>query len=74
MDSEEIRTELAHRISADAAHFSGRLPRSYAIAWRGYLAGLLEWGLISVSDYEALTKLVPPVEDDPAAAILRGRD
>jgi hypothetical protein len=45
-----------------------------AIAWRGYLAAALEWNVISVEQYDSLLARVPPVDDDPAIAILRGRD
>ncbi|WP_230459276.1 hypothetical protein [Burkholderia ubonensis] len=30
-----------------------------ASVWRGYLAALLEWGLLEVSDHEALISLLP---------------
>ncbi len=66
--------EIAYRIQADAEHFGGVLPERYAIAWRGYLAALLEWNLVSVLQYDSLLVHIPPVQDDPAVAILRGRD
>jgi hypothetical protein len=70
----DIRTELTGRIRADESHFGGTLPERFAIAWRGYLAGLLEWGVIDPPTHTALSALVPPVDDDPATAILQGRD
>lgn len=70
----DIRTELAQRVQADEFHFGGTLPEPYAVAWRGYLAGLLEWGVIDPPTHTALVALIPPVDDDPAAAILRGRE
>jgi hypothetical protein len=30
-----------------------------ALLWRGYLSGLLEWGVIEISTYDALLKLLP---------------
>lgn len=70
----DIRAELTHRIRKDEQHYGGSLPENATIAWRGYLAGLLEWDVIDVRTYEALTALLPAAADDPAVAILRGRE
>lgn len=35
---------------------------------------MLEWNLLEVAVYEELVALVPAVADDPAVAILAGRD
>lgn len=70
----DIAAELLHRIQADIEHPGGALPERTAIAGRGYLAAALEWGVITVEQYGALLARVPPVDDDPAIAILRGRD
>jgi hypothetical protein len=32
-----------------------------SLLWRGYLSGLLEWGVVEVSTYDDLLKLLPPV-------------
>jgi hypothetical protein len=45
-----------------------------AVAWRGYLAAMLEWNLIPVAQYDQLLAKIPEVGDDAAVAILRGRD
>ena len=74
MTAKDIAAELAYRINADAEHFGGTLPESTAIAWRGYLAAALEWNVITVEQYNSLLTHVPSVSDDPAIAILRGRD
>jgi hypothetical protein len=71
--SKVISAELTHRIDADVVHFGGTLPERTAIAWRAYLAAMLEWDVIPVADYDALVARIPPVDDDPAVAILRGR-
>jgi hypothetical protein len=47
--NEDIQAELMFRINADIEHFGGTLPEKTAIAWRGYLAAMLEWSLISVA-------------------------
>jgi hypothetical protein len=69
-----IAAELAARIAADVDHYVGALPHPLALAWRGYLAAMLEWDLIRVGDHDALLARLPPLADDPAVAILRGRD
>jgi hypothetical protein len=70
----QIEPELAHRIRADLKHYSGSLPERVAIAWRGYLAAMLEWHLISPAGHDELLRNVPPIADDPVLDILRGRD
>jgi hypothetical protein len=74
MSTEETASELRNRIQNDMDYFDGELPERFAIAWRSYLAGLLEWGILDVPRYYALTELIPDVSDDPAVVILRGRD
>jgi len=69
-----LREELRQRIKKDITHFQGQLPERYAIAWRGYLAALLEWSVVDIAAYDDLVALLPAVDDDPAAEILRGRD
>lgn len=68
------REELRQRIKKDIAHFQGQLPERFAIAWRAYLAALLEWDVVDIAAYDDLATLLPAVDDDPAAEILRGRD
>lgn len=65
--------ELRDRIGRHADCFGGVLPERYVIAWSGYLAALIEWGLISVSDHERLCKILPPVADAPSVGILLGQ-
>jgi hypothetical protein len=74
MTTQGIATELRIRIQSDIDHFDGKLPERFAIAWRSYLAGLLEWGVLDVPAYDGLSKLLPNVPDDPTVMILRGRD
>lgn len=70
----DISAELLYRINADIEHFGGKMPEKTAIAWRGYLAAMLEWNLILPAQFDALTARIPSIDDDPAVAILRGRD
>jgi hypothetical protein len=74
MTTQNIAAELMYRINGDIEHFGGVLPKKTAIAWRGYLAAMLEWNVITVEQYDSLLVRIPPVSDDPAIAILRGRD
>ena len=74
---EEIRERCLRELTSRGRPYvtvRGNWEERFAIAWRGYLAGLLEWGVIDPPAYTALTALVPAVDDDPAADILRGRD
>jgi hypothetical protein len=66
--------ELAERIHADARAYGGTLPREAVIAWEGYLAGLIEWGVISVDEHARLRGLLPRIDDSPVTHILLGRD
>jgi hypothetical protein len=72
--TKDIAAELMHRIDADIEHSGGTLPERTAIAWRGYLAAMLEWNVITVEQYDTLLARIPPVHDDPAIEILRGRN
>lgn len=66
--------ELIDHIHADARANGGMLPREAAIAWEGYLAGLVEWDVLSVSEHAALCGLLPVVDDSPVRHILPRRD
>jgi hypothetical protein len=44
----------------------------YACCWRGYLAALIEWGLISPNTHLELIKLIPIEEPDPSDSIFLG--
>ena len=64
--------ELRSRITRDMAITDTIARDRLAIAWSGYLAGLIEWGLLSVSDHFELCELIPPIDDDPSVKILLG--
>jgi hypothetical protein len=70
----DVASEIAYRIQADVDHFGGTMPERTALAWRGYLAAILEWNLIPLDQYEQLLARIPVVDDDPSVVILRGRD
>jgi len=66
--------ELEYRIRRDIEHYGGILPERVSIAWGGYLAGLLEWGLLSVPAHHQVANMLPNVDDHPVYAIMLGRD
>jgi hypothetical protein len=65
--------ELKTRIGRDVDHHDGRLPDATAVAWYGYLAALIEWGLISPDAHQRLVVMLPSISDNPVEAILLGR-
>jgi len=71
--SQQIANELYRRIGRDVDHYGGVLPERVAIAWRGYLAAMIEWGLIDVGAHDRALTLLPAIEPDPVVDILRGR-
>lgn len=69
-----IEGELRGRIQADARAYGGTLPREAVIGWEGYLAALIEWGRLSVTEHARLCDLLPSIEDSPVTHILLGRE
>jgi hypothetical protein len=67
-----IVAELRERMEEDARRNGGTLSREAAIAWQGYLAGLIEWDVLSIAEHERLCGVLPPVEDSPVTHILPG--
>ena len=65
---------LEYRIQCDVDFYVRNVPERVAIAWMGYLSALLEWNLLTISEYSILTKMLPKVEDNPVVAIMLGRD
>ena len=41
----------------------------HACCWQGYLAALIEWGLIKPDEHKQLSELVPTSEPDPSLEI-----
>lgn len=69
--------ETRHRFEQTIGYFGGHLPRKASSAWDGYLAALIEWGLISPGEHESLVALLPKDRfprkaDDPVMQILLG--
>jgi hypothetical protein len=74
MNEAEVVSELADRIQRDLDFFHGAMPERSAIAWRGYLAGILEWGVLNPAGHDRLVALLPDIVDDPVRDILLGRE
>jgi len=74
MDSTQVANELAERLARDVAFFEGTMPERNALAWRGYLAGLLEWGVLDPAGHDRLVARLPDIPDDPVNDILLGRE
>lgn len=66
--------ELRGRIEEDARRYGGSLPREAAVAWEGYLAGLIEWDVLSVAEHAALCGVLPKIQNSPVTHILIGWD
>jgi hypothetical protein len=60
MESRQRAEELRGRILDSVRCYGEPLPREMVMAWHGYLAAALEWGLISVAQHEALGGMLPP--------------
>lgn len=45
---------------------------SDAACWLGYIAALLEWGLLGIEDHRRLREMLPTVEPDPTQRIFLG--
>jgi hypothetical protein len=69
-----VEAELEGRIRADLTHFQQALPEKHAIAWRAYLAALLEWQVLELAAYDRLIARLPEVPDDPTVQLMLGRD
>lgn len=61
--SAQIRDNLKQRIEEQLAAFPNGMPAAYITAWKGYLAGVFEWGELSFTDYQALDNLLPATVD-----------
>jgi hypothetical protein len=74
MNSEQTFQELRRRIQAEIEHFDGKLPERVALVWDGYIAAMIEWGLISPEEHRQLSEMLPEIPDNPVMAIFLGRE
>jgi len=66
--------EIEGRINNHLSRYMDKVPVEVVICWGGYIAALLEWGLISINDHEKLSNLLPKVEANPVIDIFSGKD
>jgi hypothetical protein len=72
MDNESRAEEMKGRFERSIAAHGGVLPDPLAAAWDGYLAALMEWGMLSPGGHERLLELLPRVPGNPVLEILSG--
>lgn len=65
---------LTNRIQHEINYFNGALPERDAMVWYGYLAALIEWGLLSPSQHQKLSDMLPKITDKPVMAVFLGRE
>jgi hypothetical protein len=63
--------ELAKRISEHLAAAEGNV-ELVAACWDGYLAALIEWGLITPEEHARLGRLLPTLNPNPVMQIFLG--
>jgi len=66
--------EMRDRFAQCARHYGGSIPRDAGLVWDGYIAALLEWGLISPADHSELSDLLPKLTDNPVMGVFLGWD
>lgn len=64
----EIQTRIAEHLAADPNN-----PVVLAV-WQGYLAALIEWGLVSIDAHARLTALLGGAGADEVSAVLIGHE
>jgi len=76
MDQKPEYQELEQRIQEHLAVCQNpTLLEDASIAWGGYVAALLEWGLIPIEDHRKLNDLLPKLSrTDPVMPIFLGVD
>ena len=63
-----------HRVLAELDAFGGNMPERYALVWHGYLAALMERGLIDPQVYKRLHDALPKIEEpNPLITLFEGR-
>ena len=70
---ETVFRDTQARIQDDINHFGGSLPERTALVWDGFIAALLEYGLVSVEAHGKLSDMLPKIPDNPVVALFLGR-
>lgn len=67
-DEDELRSRIL-------AHLEARPGNSFVAAvWNGYLAGLVEWGVLDGNAHARLSQLVPKPGSDETVEVLLGTE
>ena len=74
MSSRPTTQEIKARIQSEKDCFGGILPERVALVWDGYLAGLLEWGLITPSEHKQFSDMLPEILNNPVMRVFLGHD
>jgi hypothetical protein len=74
METQDRAAELRGRIGDSVRVYGEPLPREMAVAWHGYLAAALEWGLLSAAQHGELSGLLPAPPGDFIAHVFLGAE
>lgn len=69
---QNVFEELNYRLENEIKNRKSKFDNTVNAAWRGYLAAVLEWGIIKVDEFDKLNNLLPPLENDPSLKIFSG--
>ncbi len=73
MSAEDLTRETQGRIEAHLAYCTDpHQTRAVVLVWQGYIAALLEWGLIRPRDHDSLCSLLPDAPESPVREIFLG--
>lgn len=64
--------EIYERISRHLSEKDSADRHDVAIAWEGYIAALLEWGMLTPHDHDELRKLLPETSSKAVYEIFVG--
>ena len=72
MSQDPISQEIKERIQEEINYFKGKLPNDVSLVWHGYLAALLDRGLIDHYAHSDLVDMLSKIDKNPAYAIFTG--
>jgi hypothetical protein len=74
MEARDRAAELRGRILDSVRSYGEPLPGEMAMAWHGYLASALEWGLLSAAQHGELSGMLPVPTGDFIAHLFLGAE
>ncbi len=72
MPQESISEEVRIRIKKEIDFFKGNFPDSVSLVWHGYLAALLDRGMIDHYTHSDLVDMLPKIDKNPSYSIFTG--